>query len=135
MGLITWSESYSVKVKQFDDQHKKLIDMVNELHDAMMVGKGKDILGKILDGLIKYTGTHFADEERLMKQHGFPEFEIHKKEHNKLVMQVLDIQKQFQNGNAVITQAVMAFLKDWLQKHIKGDDAKYGVYFNAKGIA
>lgn len=79
MALITWNENYSVKVKQFDDQHKKLIDMINELHDAMKVGKGKDVMEKILAGLIQYTVTHFANEERLMKQHNYPDYEQHKK--------------------------------------------------------
>jgi hemerythrin len=134
MSLITWNDSYSVKIKQFDDQHKKLVQMVNELHDAMKVGKGKEVLGKVLDSLIQYTGTHFSDEEKLMVQHKFPEYETHKKEHNKLVLQVLDVQKQFHAGSLTITQPVMTFLKDWLQKHIQGEDKKYGIFLNGKGI-
>jgi hemerythrin len=134
MALITWNASYSVKVRKFDDQHQKLVEMLNELHDAMKVGKGKEVMGKVLDKLIQYTATHFADEEKLMQQHSYPDYEQHKKEHNKLVLQVLDVQKQFHGGNAVITSAVMNFLKDWLQKHILGDDAKYGPFLNSKGV-
>lgn len=135
MALITWSDSLSVKVKQFDDQHKKLVDMVNQLFDAMKTGKGNQVMGDILKQLIAYTQTHFAAEERLMKQYGYPDFEAHKKEHNALVMQVLDLQKQFQEGKAVLTQNVMTFLRDWLSRHIQGDDKKYGVFFNGKGVA
>jgi len=135
MALITWSDSLSVKVKQFDDQHKKLVDMVNQLFDAMKSGKGNQVMGDILKQLIAYTQTHFAAEERLMKQYGYPDFEAHKKEHNALVIQVLDLQKQFQEGKAVLTQHVMTFLRDWLSKHIQGDDKKYGVFFNGKGVA
>lgn len=135
MALITWSDTLSVKVKQFDDQHKKLVDMVNQLFDAMKTGKGNQVMADILKQLIAYTQTHFAAEERLMKQFGYPDFEAHKKEHNALVMQVLDLQKQFQEGKAVLTQNVMTFLRDWLSKHIQGDDKKYGVFFNGKGVA
>ena len=135
MALIAWNDSYSVKVKKFDDQHKKLVDMLNELHDAMKVGKGKDVLGKVLDRLIQYTATHFAEEEKVMKQHNFTDYERHKIEHNKLVAQVLDVQKQFNSGNATLTTAVLGFLKDWLQKHIQGEDMKYGVFLNGKGIS
>lgn len=135
MALITWSDSLSVKVKQFDDQHKKLVDMVNQLFDAMKTGKGNQVMADILKQLIAYTQTHFAAEERLMKQYGYPDFEAHKKEHNALVVQVLDLQKQFQEGKAVLTQNVMTFLRDWLSKHIQGDDKKYGVFFNGKGVA
>jgi hemerythrin len=135
MALITWSDSLSVKVKQFDDQHKKLVDMVNQLFDAMKTGKGNQVMGDILKQLIAYTQTHFAAEERLLKQYGYPDFEAHKKEHNALVIQVLDLQKQFQEGKAVLTQNVMTFLRDWLSKHIQGDDKKYGIFLNGKGVA
>jgi len=135
MALITWSDTLSVKIRQFDDQHKKLVEMVNQLFDAMKTGKGSQVLGEILKGLISYTQSHFAAEERLMKQYGYPEFEAHKKEHNTLVMQVADLQKQFQEGKPVLTQQVMTFLRDWLSKHIQGDDRKYGVYLNGKGVS
>ncbi|KAF0219430.1 MAG: hemerythrin family [Geobacteraceae bacterium] len=134
MALLTWNDGYSVKVKQFDDQHKKLIDLVNQLHDAMKVGKGGQIIGDVLKALIDYTGTHFAAEERLMKLHSYPDYEAHKKEHNMLVMQVLDVQKKYQEGNAPITQNIMNFLKEWLVKHIQGDDKKYGPFLNGKGV-
>jgi hemerythrin len=134
MALITWDESYSVKVKQFDDQHKKLIDMVNELHDAMKVGKGKEVLEKILAGLIQYTVTHFADEDRLMKLHNYPGYEQHKKEHNLLTIRVSDLQRTYHEGSAVLSQSVMTFLKEWLQNHIQGTDKDYGPFLNSKGV-
>jgi hemerythrin len=134
MALITWNEGFSVKVKQFDDQHKKLIDMVNELHDAMKIGKGKDVLEKILAGLIQYTNTHFANEERLMKLHDYPDYEQHKKEHNLLTLQVKDVQKKYSEGSALLSQSVMTFLKEWLQNHIQGTDKNYAPFLNSKGI-
>lgn len=134
MALITWNDSYSVQVKQFDEQHKKLIDMVNELHESMKVGKGKETLEKILKGLVQYTEMHFSSEERMMKQLNYPEYEKHKKEHNQLVLQVMDIQKKYHDGTAVLTQAVMNFLKDWLRNHIQGEDKGYGPFFNSKGM-
>ena len=134
MPLITWNDSYSVKVKQMDDQHKKLVDIINHLHDAMKAGKGKDAVDKVLTDLIAYTKTHFASEESLMKLHAYPGYEEQKKAHNSLVMQVVDIQKKFEAGNAPLSQDVMNFLKDWLIKHIQGTDQKYGPYLNQKGV-
>lgn len=134
MALLTWSTRYSVQVKKLDDQHKKLIDILNNLHDAMKVGKGKDVLGEVLDGLIAYTGDHFSEEERLMKTNAFPGYEEHKKEHNLLVLQARDIQSQFRSGNGVLTQEVMSFLKNWLENHILGSDKVYGPFLNQKGI-
>jgi len=134
MALMAWNPALSVKIKQFDDQHKKLVDMVNELHEAMKEGKGSVVLGKILGGLISYTASHFSDEERLMAQYSFPGLTLHKMEHEKLVKQVLDLQEKFKAGKPILTLDVMNFLKDWLVKHIQGDDKKYGEYLNTKGV-
>jgi hemerythrin len=130
-----WSPTFSVKIKKFDDQHKKLVDLVNQLHDAMKAGQGNAMLGVVLQSLITYTATHFKDEEQMMQTHGYPDLPRHKSEHEKLVKQVLDLQKKFQEGGSVLTMTVMSFLKDWLITHIQGEDKKYGVYLNGKGIS
>lgn len=134
MALITWNDGYSVQVKKFDDEHKKIIDYINQLHDAMKVGKGGQVIGTLLKSLIDYTATHFAAEETLMKLHCYPDYERHKKEHNLLVLQVIDIQKAVDSGKVPLSQDVMKFLKEWLQNHIQGEDKKYGPFLNAKGF-
>jgi hemerythrin len=135
MAIMEWSPAFSVKVKKFDDQHKKLVDLVNQLHDAMKAGQGNVMLGNVLQSLITYTATHFKEEEQVMQANGYPELAQHKAEHEKLVSKVLDLQKQFQAGAGVLTLTVMSFLKDWLISHIQGVDKKYGVFLNAKGIS
>jgi hemerythrin len=129
-----WSPAFSVNVKKFDDQHKKLVELVNQLHDAMKAGEGNTMLGVVLQSLISYTGTHFADEEKMMQANAYPDLARHKAAHENLVKQVLELQKKAQAGGGVITLTVMNFLKDWLVTHIQGEDKKYGHYFNAKGI-
>lgn len=135
MALIEWSDTYSVKVKQLDDQHRKLIELINKLHDAMKAGKGSQIVGEVLASLADYTRSHFAAEENLMKTYNYPGYEAHKKAHNSLVLQVHDIQQRFQQGNAPLSQNVMTFLRDWLIEHIHGTDKSYGPFFNANGVS
>lgn len=134
MPLMEWDLSYSVGVAVFDDQHKKLFDIINSLNDAMKAGKSKDALGGILKSLIDYTATHFVAEEKMMLQHDYLQTQMHKMEHDKLVKQVLKLQEEFKAGKAMLSMEVMNFLKDWLNTHIAGSDKKYGAYFNAKGI-
>jgi hemerythrin len=134
MALMAWSDNLSVNVTQIDEQHKKLVGMLNDLHDAMKQGKGGDTSGKVLSGLVEYVATHFATEEKLMKEHAYPEYLKHKLEHDALTKQALDLQKQFQEGKPVLTVELMKFLKDWLSNHILGTDKKYGPYLNSKGI-
>lgn len=135
MALLTWSDMYSVKVTDFDNQHKKLIDLINQLHDAMKAGKGKEAAGQVLNALVEYTQKHFAAEEGLMKLHAYPEYESHKKEHNTLVLQVLEFRKKFEASDVALSVEMLNFLRDWLLKHIQGVDKRYGPYFNAKGMS
>ena len=65
MPLMTWTDSMSVGVKVLDDDHKKLVDMVNELHDGILEGHRHEALAHVLDQLVHYTKVHFAREEQL----------------------------------------------------------------------
>lgn len=134
MALFEWSDKYSVNIKQIDEQHKKLVDMLNELYEAMKTGKGKEVLGKTLTELIQYVGTHFATEEKLFSTYGYPEYNAHKAEHIKLTQKAIELQKDFQQGAPVLTVEVLGFLRDWLQNHILGTDKKYSQFLNSKGI-
>lgn len=135
MSVFTWSERYSVNIREIDEQHKKLIGMVDRLHDAMRQGQGKLILDKILKELIQYTRTHFAAEERIMKANGYPDYETHKSKHDKMCDKVANIYKDYQDGKVSITIDVMKFLQDWIDKHIMSTDKQYAPFLNGKGIA
>ncbi|MGD1098576.1 MAG: hemerythrin domain-containing protein, partial [Bryobacteraceae bacterium] len=67
--FVTWNDSWLVGVREIDAQHKNLVSILNQLHEAAMQGHGNDVLGKILDSLVRYTTAHFAAEERLIEQH------------------------------------------------------------------
>ncbi len=134
MALLAWKDAYSVKIKEIDDQHKKLIDMINQLNDAMAQGKAKDVLGPILDKLVSYAASHFALEEGLMQKHGYEGYADHKDKHEKMTGKVLDLQRQYKSGQAAMTIEVMNFLKNWLDKHIVGTDMKYSAFLNSKGV-
>ena len=134
MAIFQWSDKYSVKVKELDDQHKKLVALLNELHDGMSSGKSKEAMAVVLDGLVKYTVSHFANEEQYMSRLKYPGELAHKAEHKKLVDQVAKFQKDYQNGQAALSLEIMNFLKSWLTGHIQNTDMKYSQFFNDKGI-
>ncbi|MFA6584197.1 MAG: bacteriohemerythrin [Elusimicrobiaceae bacterium] len=133
MALFNWDTSMSVGVNKFDEHHKKLVDMVNKLHDAMSSGKGNEVIGPILTELVRYTQYHFAEEEKLMTLHQYPDLAKHKAEHVALTKKALELMEQQKKGSIVVTVPVMFFLRDWLTTHIKGTDKKYGPFLNQKG--
>ena len=132
--MIEWNDNLSVHVKSMDAQHKRLVALINKLYEAMSLGKGKDVVSSILKDLVGYTETHFKDEEKLLEKYGYSGLAGHQEGHALLVEQVKDIEESLSSGKTTLTMDVMVFLKDWLSKHIMGDDKEYGVYLNSKGV-
>ncbi len=133
MALIEWNSDLSVNVAEIDKEHKKLVGLVNELHEAMKSGKGKEVLGKILTELEEYTKTHFSHEEEILGKHGYPAIFSHKKEHQNLISAVQEYKKKGEAGN-LFTLEISKFLKDWLTNHILKTDKNYSSFLNSKGI-
>jgi hemerythrin-like metal-binding protein len=101
----------------------------------MKLGKGKEILGGVLNELVSYTVYHFGFEEKLFDKHGYSETIIHKRQHADPVEQVKKFVDGYNNSGSILSMDVMNFLKDWLTQHIAGSDKKYTAFFNGKGIA
>jgi hemerythrin len=134
MALFTWNDSYSVKVAQCDQQHKRLFEIINELADAMRTGQGNEILGKTVAQLLDYTRTHFRQEEELMKKAGYPDLAAHQAMHQKFVAEVEGAIRKAQAGQAVNSIQLLNMLRDWLVNHIQKVDKQYSAYLNAAGI-
>jgi hemerythrin len=134
MPLIQWDESMSVNVQEIDQQHQQLIVLMNELHDAMLQRKTRTVLGQVIQGLVEYTEYHFATEEKYFDQFAYPEATAHKNIHREFVAKVSDFQEGFAAGRLLLSIDVMKFLKEWLVNHIKGDDHRFGPFFNQHGL-
>jgi len=134
MSFFNWDESYSVGIRQFDEHHKRLVTLVNQLYDAMMEGNGGQELHKTLDSLFEYTVFHFASEEKLLLQNGYPEYHKHFMQHEALKSKVIEYRNKVEKGQVGTSVSVANFLKEWLVNHILVEDKKYGSFLHAKGI-
>lgn len=134
MPLIEWNEFLSTGIESIDKQHKVLINMLNELNDALLDGKADVILSKIVDGLSVYTVKHFAYEEELFAKYGYSEEQYHKREHADLIEQVGELKKKMDEGDFMINIEVMNFLKDWLTHHILKTDMAFAPFLIDKGV-
>lgn len=124
-NMFDWKSEYSVGVSSIDAQHQRLFAIGRELYNAMSAGHGKSAVSLVLDRLIEYTTVHFAHEERLMRLHQYPKFKEHKAQHEALTQQVLAFQADYRAGRVAMTVQLLNFLKEWLEKHIKGADAAF----------
>ncbi|MBF0594876.1 MAG: hemerythrin family protein [Candidatus Omnitrophica bacterium] len=134
MAMITWSDSLKVDIKVIDEQHKIWIGLINKLHEAMLQGKGKEILGEVYTELINYTIYHFDFEEKLFQQYGYKESLSHIQMHANLTQRVKDLKTEFEKGTFLITIDTMDFLNDWLYNHIMKPDKQYASFLKSKGV-
>lgn len=134
MSFLTWSDEYSVNIKEIDNQHRKLIEIINQLHEAMTEGKGGSVLDDTLQRLLDYTDYHFSAEERLMEAYNYPGYVHHKAEHAKLIRQVEEFQRRYRQNPTGLAVQLLNFLKSWLTDHILKTDKQYSRYLNNQGV-
>ena len=131
-NLVEWDDSFSVGFDHIDDQHKKLVDMINELIQGCKNGDAKEVVMKIFEKLADYVKIHFADEEKYLTDVIYPDLTAHKKQHQELLFELVGHVAAVEAGSTAIDDFVK-FLKDWLLTHIAMSDKKYAPYLNKKG--
>ena len=134
MAFIEWVETLSVGVGEFDNQHKKLIGMINELHGSIEKDSEEETTRKTMGALFDYVDEHFRAEEESFTEYGYPETEGHKTEHKAFRGKLSDFQAGSDKGDRATSEKMLKFLGDWLFRHIQGTDKKYGPWLNAKGL-
>lgn len=135
MALITWLPTFSVNLAPIDDQHKRLFDLINRLHDEIVVKKSRhEAIGAALENLIQYTQTHFELEERFLESMRYPELAQHKAEHKVLTKRVLKLQQDFTAGKTAVAGELMNLMHFWLREHILKADKRYGAFLRGERI-
>jgi hemerythrin len=135
MTFMEWTKDYSVGVAIFDDEHKKLIAIINQLHDAVADGIDKADLQRVCDSLVEYTLMHFRHEEMYFDDWAYPDAATHIAVHANLRQRVFGYRKQIQaKDSEALAGELAAFLRDWLYRHILVEDRKYGEFLCNKGL-
>lgn len=134
MDVIRWKDSYNLGITRIDEQHKKLVEILNTLYNAMAEKQTKEKLATIISELKSYTIFHFTSEENMLQSYGYPELPGHKKIHITFVDKIEEYRKRQAAGDTSLSVELVVFLKDWLIKHIQGTDQKYALHLKAKGI-
>lgn len=133
MAIVEWDESLSVGVGEIDAQHKGLLCLINELHEAMKEGRSREMLGQVVARLKDYARTHFSTEEKYLRQTAFPGCEEHRIQHDRFIEQVLDFELEMAEGRATPLE-VVRFLLDWYVRHVKGLDRQYAGHLQSHGV-
>jgi hemerythrin len=128
---VKWSNTYSLGIKVVDDQHKGLLEFVNDLYNHS-TGNEKDermYFSVVIQQAVEYIKVHFATEEKYMVATKFPGYKEHKKCHDDFTLTVIKSVKDFEAGKRMVLISFSKFLKDWILSHIAVVDKKYADYF------
>jgi hemerythrin-like metal-binding protein len=132
MAFIDWTSKFSVGSPVLDQQHKALIELINQLHAAMLRGGSNEDLQRIFQELIRYTQYHFKAEEGIMRQAGYPRLEPHYLQHVEFVEKARELHSQLLAGKFTVSMDLLRFLKSWLSDHILGADRQYVPFLKAQ---
>ncbi|MGC2854341.1 bacteriohemerythrin [Novispirillum sp. DQ9] len=125
MALLEWNDKMSVGVPALDEDHKKLLALVNELHSVVRKQAPPDVIERVMRDLVSYADYHFEAEERLMRLCRYADFEAHQASHETLRKQVDAMKERFAREGHAVRLKMFDFLSDWLMRHILGEDMKY----------
>ena len=133
--LIPWTNKFACGIKLIDDQHKGLVDLVNEMfnHVTGNEKEEKEYFDKVIKKAINYVRIHFATEERIMLATRFKGYAEHKRKHDTFVLAVVDNVRAFQFSKRFTLFTFTKFLKEWVLTHIAVMDKQYFEYL--KNIA
>jgi len=139
MIFFPWTMECSIGVIGLDNEHWQLMDLINTLYEKMLSGTAAETANDIIDGLLAYADLHLKHEEDAMIWADYPLYDEHKSRHDyfrSTTLKFRDEARAAQGDLAMIdvTRELAAFLKDWLEQHIKNEDKIFGKFLNAKGI-
>ena len=134
MPLITWGPRLETGIAIIDAQHKRLVDIINEFHDAVEADRSDEIMGAIFDELVAYTETHFGAEEKLMASHDYEDIEEHRREHRLFTDQIKMDRYNFNAGAWKFDKRLMDYLRGWLVNHIAASDQAYVPTLKRAGV-
>ncbi len=123
MAYMQWTPDLETGIHVIDEQHKRIVDYINELDHANVTGDAEEVKNT-LEGLLDYTITHFEFEEELQERAEYPFLKAHKRVHEIFMKRVSTFRERAEKGENV-TAELLSMLKIWLSSHIKGDDRDY----------
>jgi hemerythrin len=134
MSIIKWSEDLQIGIGNIDQQHRELINIINELHLAVEYSEGEEVILAIIDKLHAYADTHFRDEEDLLERNDYPGKVDHVVEHREFIAKLDELRERFHSNSEVLTVHIRNFLLSWFFNHIRINDMGYKHFLEQKKI-
>lgn len=138
MDILKWRSSYETGIPSMDEQHKKLIDLVNTMYRVMRGSENISSVDEVLEEMEKYAQIHFRDEEELLQKHNYTAFESHIAAHQiyrEKIAVLLKEMKEDESRKGTVEKQLYSFLRQWWIEHIVQEDKEYGAFLKEKGCS
>lgn len=135
--LLEWNDSYATGIAEIDEQHRILVNTLNEVNARLTDNPSMDFLEQITQDLLSYALYHFETEEQLMQEYGYTDdsgadAESHLQQHRGFSSKVVAVRDSLRAGHSISRDELIGFLSNWLINHILNTDMKLGAFIAAK---
>jgi methyl-accepting chemotaxis protein len=132
--LLEWENQYNVHISELDEQHKKLIELANQLYVSLRGDKPKKEVKENFRSLIDFASYHFGNEENYFDEFDFDEKKSHVSDHKAFINQISSLQSAFQANKPVSYESLLQFLHNWFDNHFTNFDQHYVKLFREMGL-
>ncbi|HUX37689.1 MAG TPA: bacteriohemerythrin [Rectinemataceae bacterium] len=133
MSAIQWDPLFECGDQAIDEQHRSLVDTINRLEAALSQGRGREVMGSVLDELENYVREHFGTEEDFFAEVGYPGAAEHIAKHRAFSSTIAELRRGFEGGDEASVVDLLAVLGDWFVRHVSDEDIKYRPYLSKRG--
>ena len=122
MAILSWNDQYLIGQPIIDEEHKNLFRLINDFHTHWSEKRDRQEIARVLNQLIQYGELHFQHEESIMAEEAYPEFESHRKIHERLIDEIFKLNEELAGRSPLLERDMARFLKQWLVDHIVHND-------------
>jgi hemerythrin len=132
--LFDFDAEFRLGIDVIDNEHVKLVDMLNEVHALISDGKKDEARHYFSETLSSYVNEHFANEEKFMESIGFPGIEEHKKIHENFKKSFGELKPKIESYDDTAFRSALSDAFTWIVGHIGRTDRKYAKFYLAQAV-
>ena len=135
--FLEWGPPLFTGIEAIDEQHKMLVEMLNEANLRMRSLVERSMVEDIVRDLMSYALYHFETEEELMLEHAYAQESpddaaTHAREHREFSQTVAGVQKDLVAGKPITREVLLGFLNNWLVNHILNTDMRLAAFLKSR---
>lgn len=125
MTLLKWQANFRIGIGEVDHEHQALIELINTLHDALGNERSGERVEAFLGEILADISSHFALEEKVMRDRRYDALAEHKADHERLLDELRDLMDAQAGGAVLDDKRFSARLAEWFTGHFQTHDARF----------